>query len=284
VLGRHIPRLEFLDVLLGDRPALTPAESTYQRLLAGDPDEAVEYAELLLKGRSLSAYYDQVAIPGLRLAAADAARGVLTAAQTERVNEAVRELVEQLAEADDVDPAPTQADDGPAAPPAAERALAPARPPAGMAPPPEARSGAWASPAPVLCVAGRGVLDEGVALLLAQLLEKHGLGARVVPHAAVSRTAIATLDVAGVALVCVASIEIETAPAHLRYLLRRLRHRLPQATLVAGLWPADDPVLADEGLRRALSADIAVSSLRAAVETCVAAASARQTHAPGQAA
>ncbi|MFC7554050.1 AI-2E family transporter [Pseudoroseomonas wenyumeiae] len=52
VLGRHIDRLEFLDVILGDRPALTPVENFYQRTLAGDPDEAQEQAELLLKDRS----------------------------------------------------------------------------------------------------------------------------------------------------------------------------------------------------------------------------------------
>ena len=53
VLGRHIERLEFLDVILGDRPALTPIENFYQRILSGDPVAALEQAELLLKERSL---------------------------------------------------------------------------------------------------------------------------------------------------------------------------------------------------------------------------------------
>src|SRR5665213_2272706 len=44
VLGRHVERLEFLEVLLGDRPALTPVESFYQRILAGDADEAQDQA------------------------------------------------------------------------------------------------------------------------------------------------------------------------------------------------------------------------------------------------
>ena len=74
VLGRHVERLEFLDIILGDRPPLTPVESFYQRILAGDPDEARAQAELLLKEHSLSSYYDQVALKGLQLAAADAAR------------------------------------------------------------------------------------------------------------------------------------------------------------------------------------------------------------------
>jgi predicted PurR-regulated permease PerM len=65
VLGRYVDRLEFLDVLLGNRPALTPVERFYQRILAGDADEAQDHAELLLKDRSLSSYYDEVALKGM---------------------------------------------------------------------------------------------------------------------------------------------------------------------------------------------------------------------------
>jgi predicted PurR-regulated permease PerM len=93
VLGRHVERLEFLEVLLGDRPALTPVESFYQRILAGDADEAQDHAELLLKDRSLSWYYDEVALRGLQLAAEDAQRGVLHGEQLERVKNTIKELV-----------------------------------------------------------------------------------------------------------------------------------------------------------------------------------------------
>ena len=75
VLGRHVERLEFLDVILGDRPALTPVESFYQRMLAGDPDEARGQAEVLLRRPSAVIHYDEVAVKGLQLAANDAARG-----------------------------------------------------------------------------------------------------------------------------------------------------------------------------------------------------------------
>ena len=84
VLGRHVERLEFLDVLLGDRPALTPAENLYQRMLAGDPDEALESAELLLKERSLTSYYDEVALRAMQLAAKDAKRGVMSGCRSNR--------------------------------------------------------------------------------------------------------------------------------------------------------------------------------------------------------
>ncbi|MFC7610555.1 AI-2E family transporter [Teichococcus aestuarii] len=75
VLGRHVDRLEFLDVLLGDRPALTPVENFYQRALAGDPDEVQEQAELLLRERSLCSYYDEVALKGRRSPPAMCAAG-----------------------------------------------------------------------------------------------------------------------------------------------------------------------------------------------------------------
>jgi predicted PurR-regulated permease PerM len=45
VLGRHVPQLEFLDVLLGNEPVLAPDETFYQRLLANDPEEATEQAQ-----------------------------------------------------------------------------------------------------------------------------------------------------------------------------------------------------------------------------------------------
>ena len=53
VIGRHVERLRFLDVLLGDRPALTPTELVYQRLLVGDPIEATEQAAKFLKEKPL---------------------------------------------------------------------------------------------------------------------------------------------------------------------------------------------------------------------------------------
>ena len=66
VLGRHVEHLQFLEVLLGDRPALAPEESFHQRM-ADDPDEAAHQAEAFLKHKPLSVYYDEVAIKGLAL-------------------------------------------------------------------------------------------------------------------------------------------------------------------------------------------------------------------------
>ena len=105
VLGRHVDRVEFLDVLLGDRPALSPAESFYQRMLAGDPDEVQDQAELSLRTRTLSAYYDDIALRGLKLAADDALRGQVNTPKLLRIRDSVQELVDELDEYDDTRPA-----------------------------------------------------------------------------------------------------------------------------------------------------------------------------------
>lgn len=275
VLGRHVEHFEFFDVLLGDRPALTPIENFYQRVLAGDADEAQEHAEELLKERSLSSYYDEVALKGLQLAVNDTTRGVLTGQQLDCIRGAVTELIEDLDTYEDKEPAPAKTpepEDGPVAPPNAERALPKEPAVAEMAPPLEERLPAWRSESPVLCVAGRGPLDEAASSMLAQLLHKHGLGARVVPHMAVSRSNLPAFDMTGVAMVCISYLEITGTPAHLRYLIRRLREKAPEIRILVGLWPAGDVASADERLRKAVGADDYVTSLRDAVASCLAAA------------
>ena len=70
------------------------------------------------------------------------------------------------------------------------------------------------------------------------------LALSVVPHEAVSRDRINSFDTAGAAMVCISYLEISGSPAHLRYLLRRLRQRLPpHAPILVGLWPAEEEVL-----------------------------------------
>jgi predicted PurR-regulated permease PerM len=238
VIGRHVPRLEFLDVLLGDQPALSPVESFYQRMLAGDPDEAQAQAEQWLRERALSSYYDEVAIKALLLATQDAERGVLGPERLARISRAVDGLIEELVGYDDPKPG---------APPAA----------------------IWGEGAPILCVAGRAVLDEVAARMLAQLLGKHGLGVRVVPNAAAGRGAIATLDLSGVRMVCVIGLGLSGTPSSLRYLVARLRRRLPSATLLVGLWLEDDASARDGRVCAELGVQHCVLSLREAVQACL---------------
>ncbi len=268
VLGRHIDRMEFFDVLLGDQPALTPAESFYQRILAGDADEALDQAEILLRDRALSSYYDEVALRGLQLAANDSVRGVLSEDQLRNIQDAIDGVVVDLADHDDVDPAPSKNDAGntpvsaTVTPP--QVLPAPTSTAANLAP-------EWAGAAPILCVAGRGPLDEAACTMLAQLLGKHGMRARVVSQDAASRAHIASLDVEGVAMVCVSYLEASGSPSPLRYLMRRLRQRIPGASILVGLWQADAVLLEDERLRAAVGADHYVTALRDAVNACLAA-------------
>ena len=282
VLGRHVDRLEFLDVLLGDRPALTPVENFYQRMLANDPDETQQQAELLLKERSLTAYYDEVALKGLQLAANDATRGVLGPDKVELIENSVRALVNDLADHQDRDPHPDDKAEAALVASKAERAL-----PAPAAPEHDAPGGSdlapgWQGTAPVLCLAGRGPLDEAASAMLAQLLGKHGLGARVAAHDSASRANIRSLDVSGVAMVCISYLEISGSPSNLHYLLRRLRQRLPGVPILVGLWPSNDEVLHDKRVRAVIGADHYTTSLKEAVETCVAVAHEKAGTVPGE--
>jgi predicted PurR-regulated permease PerM len=269
VLGRHIEGLESFDVLLGDRPALTPTESLYQRMLAGDPDEAEEQAERYLADQPLSSYYDEVALEALGLAANDILRGTLEAPRLEHFISSMGELIDDLGERTDL-PSETAEAEKTGVETTADRQALPNVPPAGEEVGDDRLAPEWQTETPVLCIAGRGALDELAARMLAQLLGKHGLKARTVPHEAVSRVHIAELDVDGVAMMCVSYISIGGGTARLRYLLRRLRERQPAARLLLGLWPALDTDLVDGDLRRTLGADFYVTSLRDAVRICLA--------------
>jgi predicted PurR-regulated permease PerM len=277
VLGRHVDRLAFLDVILGDSPPLTPIENFYQRMLAGDPDEAQDQAEQLLKEMPLSAYYDEVVLKGLQLAERDVQRGVLGQEQVERINEAVFPLIQDLAAHEDTNPVPRKAAKAAKAAKAtkatpsispSERAptkLEPAMPVAER----EHLPAPWQGETPILCIAGRGLLDGAASAMLAQLLAKHGLGVRDVRHDATSRTNVASLDGSGIAMVCVTYLEIGGSPSHLRYLLRRLRQHLPGVPILVGLWSPEDSVLQDERLRATIGAEHYATSLRDAVMICL---------------
>jgi hypothetical protein len=120
----------------------------------------------------------------------------------------------------------------------------------------------WKTDGAVLCVAGRGPLDDAAAEIFGQLLSKHGLGARFVPHASVGRSTIANLDVTGALMVVLCYVEIAGTPAHLRYLLRRLRKHVPDARIMVGVWQADHPVFRDESIRSVIGGDDYFASLR----------------------
>ena len=269
VLGRHVEHLEFLDILLGDRPALTPIESFYQRMLAGDEDEILRQAESLLKLRSLSSYYDDVVLKGLQLAAADMQRAALSAERVQQIDATIQDLVQDLDGYDDVGPSPGNEDEGVAGAERQDRQVPTTPPVEGTAPAPATRPTLWRTGSPILCLAGRGPLDEAASMMLAQLLQKHELGSRIGRHELASRTGIETLDPAGIAMVCLSYLELSGNPTSLRYMLRRLRQRLPGVPLLVGLWPAGEDFLNDQEMRVHVGADFYVSTLTDAVATCL---------------
>jgi predicted PurR-regulated permease PerM len=264
VLGRHVDRFEFLEIMLSDRPPLSPPELFYQRMLAGDPDEAVEKAEEFLKERSLLAYYDEVALPGLKLAQNDLLRGALEVRQTERIRAAVLELIDDLSDQEDRRPEAGSTHDAEAV------AAVETSPQQEDNIPVLTRADLardWQSESPVLCVAGRGPLDEAVAAIAAQLLGKHGLAARVEGAEAIASTNVFRLQTDGTVLVCLSYLDGMSAAA-IRYTIRRMRRKLPNATMVLGCWTEADPA----HLQDLVKADVAVNTLREALAYTVRAA------------
>ena len=206
VLGRHIQGLKFLDVMLGDQPALAMDESLYLRMLADDPDDATQDAEEFLREHSLSAYYDEVAARALILAQADVNRGVLDPLRQTRIRDAIKGLIANLSDRADASAAKAMAELPPA----------------------------WRK-SPVLCIAGRGPLDEAAALLLVDMLAKFGVGSRVVPSDQTSAAHIDELNVEGVCVACVSYLEPGTYK-NARYQVRRLRKRMPDVPVLAIFW------------------------------------------------
>jgi predicted PurR-regulated permease PerM len=275
VLGRHVERLEFLDVMFGDRPALSPPEIFYQRMLAGDPTEAAEKAEEFLKERSLASYYDEVALKGLQLAQADAERNALDQERLTKIRDAVSEFASDLSDQDERPQAKgnstTDAEASSAVESVEENAANEHLPFVRR----ETLPPDWQGEHPVLCVAGRSLIDEAAAIMLAQLSTEHGLAARVEGAASLSTTNIFRLDTTGVAIVCLVYLNADS-PAHMRYSVRRLRRKLPKATIILGCWvKAIDPA-ALESLREGAKADLVATSIGEAVRLCIEATGARE--------
>jgi predicted PurR-regulated permease PerM len=241
VLGRHVDRLSFLDVMFGDQPALSPAELVYQRMLARDPVEAAEQAQKFLKDKPLIAYYDEVLVEGLRLAQADAERGLLNDERMLRIRDAVAEIVDDLgAHEDKAEPVAEADDDADALTPLAQLDKVEEQP----NPPMRQLSEQWRTGKPVLCIPGLGLLDETVALMVAQLVERQGIGARAEQADALSMARIFSLDTKDVALVCLCYVENATS-AQIRYAIRRLRRKAPNALILVSLLGTADGIDGD---------------------------------------
>lgn len=273
VLGRHVERLEFLDVMFGDRPALSPPEIFYQRMLAGDPTEAADKAEEFLKERSLASYYDEVALKGLQLAQADAERGALDQERLVKIRDAISEFAANLSERDDDPPLignPTiDAEASSAIESVSENAPGENLPLLTK----QSLRPDWQGEHPVLCIAGRSLIDEAAATMLARLSTSHGLAARVEGAEALSMTNVVRIDPAGIAIACLIYLG-SSGDAHMRYSVRRLRRRLPRATIMLVRCTGETDETSLKLARESSKADLVAGSIGEAVRLCVEAAQA----------
>jgi predicted PurR-regulated permease PerM len=271
VLGRHVERLAFLDVMFGDRPALSPAEIFYQRMLAGDPTEATEKAEEFLKERSLSSYYDEVAMKGLQLAQADLDRDALDQTRLLKIRDTVIEFVNDLSDQTDQEPmGEGSTSDAEAAAAVEATAAEPVYADLPILRKEELRI-EWRADNPVLCIAGRTALDESAAVIFAQLCSVHGLRTRVEGPESLSTNNIFRLEAEGVALVCLSYLNAEN-PAHIRYAVRRLRRKIPRARIMVGLWSGLNAGQKDETMMENAKADMLALTLREATRLSIEAA------------
>jgi hypothetical protein len=206
VLARHVDRLQFIDVMLGDQPALTPQQAAYQRMLSGDPMEAIEQARAFLKQGTVADYYEKILLGALRLAQADAELGRLDDVRLENIFKAVSEIVEDLAEHGNE---------------AALEAKVKGRPSA--AGKVVTLTGAGFGK-PVFCIPGLGRLDDCAVLVVADSLKRASVDARV----AGATTAIEDGEAASI---CICYLENVSKP-RTDYAVRKLSRKAPSARIV----------------------------------------------------
>ena len=119
----------------------------------------------------------------------------------------------------------------------------------------------------MLCVAGRGPLDEAAAAMRASCSKSTGW-ARVPSADAVATMNILRLETSGVAMVCLSYLDTGSL-AHMRYTIRRMRRELPTAQIMLGCWKADADTAA---LRDSTKPEAVATTLREAVKLCLEAA------------
>jgi len=263
VLGRHVDQLKFLDIMFGDEPPLKPAELIYQRMLARDPVEAAEQARAFLREKPLAAFYDDVLLEGLRLAQTDAERGLLDEERTQGIRDAVAEIVDDLSGHEDKDEVILQ-DEAPklGESPLAQLDKIASRPKLGLL------RERWRTEKPVLCIPGLGLLDEAAAMMIAQLLERQGIGARVEQADALSMSRISGWDTKGTAVVCLCYVG-NASPAQIRYATRRTRRKNPDIAILVALL-GDSEEITSQALSE--NTEFSQHSLRATIEKIIATA------------
>jgi predicted PurR-regulated permease PerM len=200
VLGRHVPQLNFLEVVLGDEPVLLPQQCFYQRLLAGDPEEARAIAEAQFKSGSLESLYESVVLPALKLAELDRGADRLDDRHYELLLQTVKELIEDFG-AQDVEDTPYSTDES--------------------------------SKPSIACIAAASGADELVGTMLAQLLRQSGHRAfEVSPESIENISADSHHDIGIIYLSSISTFAV----GQVRSLCKKMRAVNPDTRTVIGMW------------------------------------------------
>lgn len=201
VTGKYVPQLEFLNIMLGDEPALEPKFRLYQRLLADDTEEAEDLITEYLDKQSVVEVYDQVVLPALALAEGDWHRDRLDQAKQASVRQAVRDLVEEVGEK------PRKADDKPST--RYDRCI--------------------------LCLPARDPADEIASMMLSQVLVQQGYCSEYVSAEKLASEYLDLVESKNVQVVVISALP-PAAVTHARYLVKRLRGRFRDIKIIVGLW------------------------------------------------
>ena len=196
VIGRYLPQLQFLDTLLGSTPALDVATRIYQRLIADDPEEAVEIATEAIEQSSVVEFHDRHGLAVLRQASSDFS-GAARPEHRLRVVSGMDVLLDEL------------------------RA---------EFPPPEA-----AGAPRVAMIGGKWEIDNVAGEMLAHALETAGIAVLQRQAGVLSRHYMDRLRLEGIEVACVSFVS-PTPERSARAFCRRFRQRWPGVRIVLGLW------------------------------------------------
>jgi hypothetical protein len=213
VIGRHVPRLEFLGVLLSEDQPLAAHEEFYHRVLSFSTDAAEEFAAKHLEAESLTSLYDKVLIPAIAAVEIDAHRGTLTAEQRTSTLQRIHEIVDDFSdeEVSYNDEHQQESDDF-----------------AGITPPVGSR---------VMCLPASAYRDELAGEMLAQLLRRQGFDAENLPARLKHEELIERTVKVQPECICV-SVVPPTSIGQARYLSSAIRERLGSVTTLVGVWSA----------------------------------------------
>ncbi|MGH8261423.1 MAG: AI-2E family transporter [Steroidobacteraceae bacterium] len=211
VMGKYIPQLAFLSVLLGDEPALAPHERLYQRLLANSPEDADDLVEEESRQLSLTEVCDKVLLPAMYLIERDHDQGALRDAKRKYMLDHIERWAEELADSAAQQHGPRAAAKSPVG---ADEAVARAA-------------------VEILCLAAADRADEIAARLAAAVMAEQGYSVHTAPRAGVPDTPIESP-----AIVLISALPGD-ATAHARHLCRRVRARFGELPVMVGLWLAE---------------------------------------------